>query len=63
METIVDFFRSLENRYANYAIAAALIAIWWVGNHLLRIFREGWRAGRLEQEQELVRPRRRIPLE
>ena len=63
METIIDFFRSLENRYANYAIAAALIAIWWDGGHLLRIFKEGGRAGRIEQKQEQERPRRRIPLE
>lgn len=63
METIVDFFRALENRHANYAIAAAFIAVWWVGSRLLRIFKEGGRAGRIEQRQELERPRRRIPLE
>lgn len=63
MEAIVDFFRSLESRHVNYAIAATLIVVWWVGSRLLHIFKEGGRAGRIEQQQELQRPHRRIPLE
>ncbi len=63
MEPIVEFFRSLENRHANYIIAAALIAVWWIGSRLLRIFREAGRAGRIENKQLPERPRRRIPLD
>jgi len=63
METIVEFFRSLESRQTSYVIGAALIVLWWVGSRLLRIFKEGGRAGRIEQTHAVERPRRRIPLE
>ncbi|MGY8825453.1 MAG: hypothetical protein ACKVJG_16195 [Candidatus Latescibacterota bacterium] len=63
METIVEFVRSLGNRHTSYAIAAVFIVVWWVSSRLLRIFKEGGRAGRIAQEPTTERPRRRIPLE